>query len=51
MESLHQGYEDVMSIPVGRRKRILEEHTNLLRWRKQKQDAENPDKKPPRTRR
>lgn len=49
MEALRQGYEDIMSMPVGRRKRFCEEHENLLRWRKAKQDAEA--KKSPRTRR
>jgi hypothetical protein len=40
MEALHQGYQDIMAMPVGRRKRLCEEHENVLRWRKIKQDAE-----------
>jgi hypothetical protein len=42
MDALKQGYQDIMSMPVGRRKRICEEHSNLLAWRKAKQDKENP---------
>lgn len=41
MEALHQGYNDIMSMPVGRRKRFCEEHENLLRHRRAKQEAES----------
>ena len=51
MDALKQGYVDIMAMPVGRRKRLCEEHANLLRWRKQQQDKDNPPGKRPRTRR
>jgi len=52
MEALKQGYQDIMSMPVGRRKRLCDEHEHLLRWRKQQQDRANKTARGvPRTRR
>lgn len=52
MDALKQGYQDIMSMPVGRRKRLCEEHEHLLRWRKAKWDRDHPPGgKGPRTRR
>jgi len=36
MEALHQGYLDIMSMPIGRRKRLVEEKDNLARVQEQK---------------
>jgi hypothetical protein len=36
MEFLHQGYEDVMSMPVGRRRRIIEEREHIVAIAKKK---------------
>jgi len=36
MEALHQPYESVMSMPVGRRKRFVEEYDHILMVRKQR---------------
>ena len=36
MEFLHQGYEDVMVMPVGRRRRLIEEREHIVAMAKAK---------------
>lgn len=50
MEALHQGYRDIMAMPVGRRKRLCEEYDNLLRVRKRRQEQQSKSQGPRRRR-
>ena len=44
MEALHQGYRDIMAMPVGRRKRIVMEKEHLDTVRRKRQEAKNKGK-------
>jgi len=44
MESLNQGYCDIMAMPIGRRKRICEEKTQLDKVRKRRQESRTKSK-------
>ena len=38
MEALHQPYDAIMAMPVGRRKRFCDEHEHIGRMRKREND-------------
>lgn len=44
METLNQGYLDVMAMPIGRRKRFCQEKEHLERVRKRRRESRSKSK-------
>lgn len=44
MEALHQGYRDIMAMPVGRRKRFVLEKEHIDTVRRKRQEAKGKSK-------
>ena len=44
METMNQGYCDVMAMPIGRRKRFCEEKEQLEKVRKRRQESKSKSK-------